>query len=173
MWLHFTVPYSTPINIRFPVANITDISFVVQWDTVTNQSVDRYIVNWTDGTNPIQTVTVNETSYNVTGLSPNTLYSIRIAAVNKCGTGPFSADKTVTTSAYIIFYMDTSAAISYSTGVNPTATTTFIVIYSLTSNSTATTTTTNNVTNSIAVKTAVNTVTYTTTSKFSFKHMDE
>ena len=65
-----------------------------------NQSVDRYIVNWTDGTNPIQTVIVNETSYNVTGLSPNTTYTVTVAAVNKCGIGTFSTDKGVT----IIYY---------------------------------------------------------------------
>ena len=173
MWLYFTVPYSTPINIRFPVANITDVSFVVQWDAVINQSVDRYIVNWTDGTNSIQTVTVNETSYNITGLSPNIIYTVTVAAVNKCGTGPFSGNKTVTTSAYIIFNMDTSAAsttsISYSIGVDPTATTTFIVIYSMNTAvntvtyTDTTATTTNNVTNSITMNTAVNTVTYTDT----------
>ena len=55
------------INIRFPPGNITDISFVVQWDAAIKQSVDRYIVSVyrTDDRNPIQLVTVDETSYTV------------------------------------------------------------------------------------------------------------
>ena len=86
------------MDIRFPTESITDTSFVVQWDAVTNHSVYGYIVNWTDGANPIQTVTVNETSYKVTGLTPNTTYTVNVAAVNKCGTGVSSVGERVTTS---------------------------------------------------------------------------
>ena len=117
MSLYFTAPLpNPPMNIRFPVEYITDVSFIVQWDAVTNQFVDRYniIVKWTDGTNPIQTVTVNETSCTVTGLTPNTTYTVFIAAVNNCGTGTFSTNKSVTTN--ISFSMDTVY-------INPTATT--------------------------------------------------
>ena len=40
---------TAPMNIRIPLGNIRDVSFVVQWDAVINQSVDRYIVSvyWT------------------------------------------------------------------------------------------------------------------------------
>ena len=87
-----------PTNIRFPVEHITDVSFVVQWDAVISQSVISYVLTWTDGTNPIQTVTVNETSYNVTGLTPNTTYTIIVAATNRNCTGPYSTNHIVTLS---------------------------------------------------------------------------
>ena len=75
------------MNIRFPADKITNVSFVVHWDAIINQPVDRYIVNWTDGTNPMQTIIVHKISYTVTGLTPNTTYTVTVAAVNKCGTG--------------------------------------------------------------------------------------
>ena len=91
---------AAPVNIRFPLQNITDVSFVVQWDAVSNQSVDRYIVSvyWTDDENLIQTVTVNETSYTVTGLTPDTTYTVTVAAVDEldCTEVP-STGKDVTT----------------------------------------------------------------------------
>ena len=103
-----------PLNIRFPADHITDVSFVVQWDAVPNRSVDRYLVTWTDGTNPIQIVTVNETSCSVTNLTPNTTYTVTVAAVNKNCSGPFSTDERVTTN------MSLSTDTAY---INPTATT--------------------------------------------------
>ena len=44
-------------------------------------------MSWTNGTDPIQTVIVHKIFYTVTGLTPNTTYTIIVAAVNKCGTG--------------------------------------------------------------------------------------
>ena len=72
------------MNIGFQTTNV---SITVQWDAISNQHVDRYIVNWTDGTNPMQSDVVHKTSYTVTGLNPNTTYTITVAAVNRCGTG--------------------------------------------------------------------------------------
>ena len=72
------------MNIGFQTTNV---SIAVQWDAIIKQPVDRYIVNWTDGTNPIQSVIVHKISYIVTGLNPNTTYTITVAAVNQCGTG--------------------------------------------------------------------------------------
>ena len=83
---YFTVSsLAAPVNIRFPPQSITDVSFVVQWDAVINQSVDRYIISVyrTDNENPVQTVTVNETSYTVTGLTPNTTYTVTVTAVDE------------------------------------------------------------------------------------------
>ena len=108
------------MNIRFPTESITDTSFVVQWDAVTNDSAHGYIVNWTDGANPIQTVTVIETSYIVTGLTPNTTYTVNVAAVNKCGTGVSSVDDRVTTSAS--FSVNTVSTTSIATTTTTTTT---------------------------------------------------
>ena len=134
----FIAPHTSPMNIRFPIENITDVSFVVQWDAVIDQSVDRYIVNWTDRTNPIQTVTVNETyiSYNVTGLTPNTIYAVNIAAINKCGIGVPSINGKVTTNTSPS--MNSVSTTSVFLRLIPTATTTTITSTASASTSTAT-----------------------------------
>ena len=134
----FIAPHTSPMNIGFPMEYITNVSFVVQWDAVINQSVDRYIVNWTNGTNPIQIVTVNETSYNVTGLSPNTTYTVTVAAVNKCGIGVPSVDGRVTTSTSPSMNSDSTTSIFLR--LIPTATTTTTTT-TTTSNASASTTT--------------------------------
>jgi len=86
------------MNIRFPTENITDVSFVVQWDAVINHPGVSYTVTWSNETGPIQTANVNDTSYTVIRLTPNTIYNVTVAAVNKYNcTGPVSADKQVTT----------------------------------------------------------------------------
>ena len=113
------------MNITFPEENIKDVSFVVQWNTLI-QSSDRYvIVVWADGI-PIQTVTVNEPSYTVTGLTPNTTYTVKVATVNSC-TGPLSLYATVTTR--MPFSKDANTTTNYPTittvlNIDPTITTT-------------------------------------------------
>ena len=92
------------MNISFPPWSITDVSFVVQWDAVINQSVDRYIVSvyWTDRNNPIQSVTIDETSCTVTGLTANTTYTVVVAAVDESNcTGVASVRKEVNTTISI------------------------------------------------------------------------
>ena len=154
MSLYFTAPLpNPPMYIRFPVEYITDVSFIVQWDAVTNQSDDRYIVKWTDGTNPIQIVTVNETSYNVTGLTPNTTYTVIVAAVNNCGTGTFSTNESVTTN--ISFSIDIASTATVFFSIKPTA----ITITTITSTTTTTATTiTNSVTDLMSVISTTNTL---------------
>ena len=125
MYIYFTVaPSASPVNIAFPEENVKDASFVVQWNTL-HQSADRYvIVVWTDGI-PIQTVTVDQTSYIVTGLTPNTTYTVNIATIISC-TGPLSTDATVTTR--VPFSKDVNTTTNYPTittflNINPTTTT--------------------------------------------------
>ena len=115
-----------PVNIRFPAQNITDVSFAVQWDAVINQSVNRYIVSvyWTSDWNPIKTVTADETSYTVTGLTPNTTYIVTVAAVSESGcTGVASDGEEVTTTVSVS--MDTISTIDAPTSpsINPSVTT--------------------------------------------------
>ena len=104
------------MNITFPKENITDVSLFVKWD-VLNRSADRFIVVvWINRTTPIQSVTVDGTSYIVTGLTPNTTYIVNIAAVNNC-TGPLSTNATVMTG--VSFSMDTNTTATVN--INPTA----------------------------------------------------
>ena len=107
------------MNIRFPPQSITDVSFVVQWDAVINQSVDRYVVYWIDDSKPIQSVIVNETSCTVTGLTPNTTYTVTVAAANvfNC-TGVASDGEEVTT--IISISMDTTSTVNSLSSTNPT-----------------------------------------------------
>ena len=124
---YFTVlSPAAPVNIRFPPQSITDVSFVVQWDTVINQSVDRYIVSvyWTDDGNPVQTVTVDETSYTVTGLTPNTTYTVTVTSVDERDCiGIASAGEETTTNISVTI---STIGVSVSPSIDPRVTTTTI-----------------------------------------------
>ena len=114
---------AAPVNIGFPPQNITDVSFVVQWDAVVDQSVDRYIVSvqWTDTLFSVRSFTVYDgTSYTVTGLTPNTTYNVTVTAVGESDcTGVASVDEKVTTNVPVS--MDTTSTIdaSISPSINP------------------------------------------------------
>ena len=121
-----------------------------------DQSVDRYIVTWTNGTNPIQTVTVNETSYHVTGLTPNTTYTVTVAAVNKYNcTGP-STDTEVNTTASIS--MDTASNTSVVISIYPTTATAVNTTIADTIGHTTTTTTTTDSTTTSSIATTTTTI---------------
>ena len=67
-----------------------DLSVVVQWDKVDDSLLTNYTVIWTsDGTNSIQSHTLTEqSSYTITELTLDTVYTITVTASNKCGQGP-------------------------------------------------------------------------------------
>ena len=73
--------------------NNESLSSVVQWDAVDRSLTTNYTVTWTSETDPTQSMdTKMETSYTITGLTLDTVYTITVAAVNMCGQGPkFSA----------------------------------------------------------------------------------
>ena len=89
--------------------NVTDSSIVVQWDEVEDYGLTTtYTVTWTnERDHNLQAVTlIEQTSYTITGLTLDTVYTITVTAANKCGGGPefatrisFSADATSTTSS--------------------------------------------------------------------------
>ena len=66
------------------------LSVVVQWDEVYSTVPITYLVTWTserghNGSSPGLTYL---TSYTITGLMLDRVYTIIVAANNKCGTGP-------------------------------------------------------------------------------------
>ena len=51
--------------------------------------VTNYTITWTSETDPTQSIaTTMGTSYAITGLTLDTVYTITVAAVNMCGQGP-------------------------------------------------------------------------------------
>ena len=86
--------------------NITYSSIVVQWDVVDDFLPTTYTVTWTDERDLFDVATVDEqTSYTITGLTFDTVYTITVSAANMCDHGSefitsvsFSTDITSTTS---------------------------------------------------------------------------
>ena len=88
--------------------NIENLSIVVQWDVVDDSLTTTYTVLWTsESDHNLQSVTLREqSSYTITGLTLDTVYTITVTAANRCGSRPefathitFSADATSTTSS--------------------------------------------------------------------------
>ena len=91
-----------------------------------NQLIDTYVVSvyWTDRNNPIQSVTVDQTSYTVTGLTPNTTYTVAVAAVDESDcTGVPSARKKVNTAVSVFVDTTSTVDVSSSPSIDPTHTT--------------------------------------------------
>ena len=80
---------AVPMGVIVPEEHITSESFVVQWDRVSNYT-GNYTVRWygEDGSSGV--ITVNGTSYNVTGLTANTFYNVTVAVYTCLGAGRFS-----------------------------------------------------------------------------------
>ena len=100
-----------PMNITF--GNITNTSFVVQWDEV--DDADRYIVNWRDdGGSSVRESTPSLTPHTIIGLTPNTIYVVYVGVINACGSGKNSSIKSVTTkmSGYLLLPSSVSTSSS-------------------------------------------------------------
>ena len=116
-----------------------DLSIVVQWDEVDDTLTTTYTVTWTsDGTNSIQSATlIEQSSYTITGLTLDTVYTITVTAANRCGAGQdYRTSISVTTDATInsitptptitasetIIIVSTAPPTTLSTTVSPTPT---------------------------------------------------
>ena len=88
-------------------------SIVVQWDTVDDFLPTVYTITWTSDRdiNGVDTVDVDEpeTSYTITGLTLDTVYTITVTAANRCGSGPefrnrVSISTGTTSTTYVIYF---------------------------------------------------------------------
>ena len=117
MVTYFTGPLSAlTVNIT---KDIESLSLVVQWDAVEDFTDTSYTLFWSSETDIIPKVVplTEQTSYTITGLTLDTVYTIIIQAGNKCGNGP-----EFTTS--ILFAVDNASTIS---SISPTVTASTIV----------------------------------------------
>ena len=109
-------------------------SMFVQWNVVDSYFDTSYTVTWTSGF-PIHSVTlIEQSSCTITGLTPDTIYTITVTAANECGTGPafktnmlYSAD-TIAAVCNIVptatYYTNSTIAVSSGSIANSFATTT-------------------------------------------------
>ena len=104
IYFHIYVgPSALTVNI---LKNIRSSSIIILWNPVDDFLPTTYTVALTDGRNVSEVATLTEqTSYTITGLTLDTIYTITVTAANRCGDGPefstsisFSNDTTSTTS---------------------------------------------------------------------------
>ena len=117
---------------------IENSSIVVQWDVVDSYFATNYTVTWTSGF-PIHSVTlIEQSSYTITGLTPDTIYTITVTAANKCGIGPaFKTNMLYSTDIIaavcnvvptVTYYTNSTIRMSSSTATNSFATTTDVLM---------------------------------------------
>ena len=166
-------PPALTVNI---IKNMTNSSIVVQWDAMDDFLYTTYTVTWTDDRDlrGVDTVDEPETSYTITGLTLDTVYTINVYTGNRCGDGPefstsvsLSTDTTSTTST-ISLTVTASAAITST--ANPSSTTTTTAVTSSCAINTTTittlctiTTVTTDINCSIVIPTAITYPSITTT----------
>ena len=70
--------------------NTESLSIVVQWDEVDDSFSTTYVITWTSERDHIKRSAslVGLTSYTITGLTLDTVYTLTVTAYNVCGTGP-------------------------------------------------------------------------------------
>ena len=98
-----TAPSAAPTTVHVSVANSTAIT--VQWERVPcihrNGDITGYSVRYTGGGSVPQNMSVSGDSsggmVTISGLSPATMYTVEVAAVNSADTGVYSSPVMVTT----------------------------------------------------------------------------
>ena len=118
--LNFVGPPALTVNITENTER-SNSSIIVQWDDVDDSLTTTYIVTWTSERDHItHPVTLTEqSSYTITGLTLDTVYTITVTASNKCGQGPeYSTSVSLTTSSI--------SSISPTTTTTPSMTSTTI-----------------------------------------------
>ena len=78
--------------------NLTNLSIVVQWDAVDDFLSTSYTVNWNSKRSEAQGAYVaDQTSYTITGLTLDTVYTVTVTATNMCGDTKFNTTKSLST----------------------------------------------------------------------------
>ena len=128
-----TGPPALTVNI---IKNTESSSIVVRWDEVDNSLPTTYVVTWTRRVDHAarHVTLIEQSSYTITGLTLDTVYTITVTASNRCGQGPeyrtnvsLTTDTTSTvfatsTSTMTNVYIASTASATI-TAVNPSTTT--------------------------------------------------
>ena len=85
--LCFAGPSALTVNIT---KNTTNLSIVVKWDKVDDPLPTTYTVTWTSESDHIAhpATLMERSSYTITGVTLDTVYTITVIAANRCGSGP-------------------------------------------------------------------------------------
>ena len=167
--LTVTGPSALTVN---TMKNIESSSIVVWWDAVDDFLHTTYTIFWTNGRDLFDIATLNEqTSYTITGLTLDTVYTITVSAANMCGGGPefrasvsFSID---TTSSTISTISPTTTTVNPTTTMSITTMVNGNADISVDTSMTATTSSITTTTNIAVSSTNIPTCTTDGTSKFS------
>ena len=128
----FTGPPPLTVNIS---KNIESSSIVLQWDAADDFLITTYVITWKSNATDIKSVAVIEwTSYIITGLTLDTVYTLTVIAYNKCGERTDYTNK-------VSLYADTTSTTS-SISPTVTASTNSMAVMSTTNYGIAATTTT-------------------------------
>ena len=161
-------PLTVPPALTVNITKYTESSLIViQWDEVDDSLITTYIVTWTSKRDHIVHLAglIEQSSYTITNLTLDTVYTITVTAANRCGTGPEYNTSVSLTTFTVLSTMShpimsssnssiTTAVVSVSTA---TITTALINL-----NTTATTTATDIVVTSYLMSTSTATMTPTT-----------
>ena len=153
-----TGPSALTVNIT---TNIESSSIIVQWDAVDDSLPTTYTITWTDDRDLHEVATVEEqTSYTITGLTLDTVYTIIVTATNRCGDGPnfrtrvsLSTDTTSTTTTISPSVTASTNPMTNISTVNPVS---IIVSATTTTITTTTTVTASAITTTNSMTDAVN-----------------
>ena len=123
----FTGPSALQVNAS---KNIMNLSVAMQWDEVDGSLTTTYIITWISERDHIarHVTPTEQSSYTITGLTLDTVYTITVTASNRCGQGPeYRTSVSLSTGVYIYSYWSTSP---FSLPIaNPSVTATNIPIY--------------------------------------------
>ena len=103
----FTAPPALTVTMT---KNPESPSVVVQWDEVDDSLTTYYTVTWTserDLNNVQVKLLIEQSSYTITGLTLDTVYTITVTATNRCGAGPeYSTSVSISTgTTYFNYYI--------------------------------------------------------------------
>ena len=133
--VNFAGPPVLTVNI---MKNTESSSLVVQWDEVDDSLPTTYTITWTSGF-PIHSITlIEQSSYTITGLTFDTIYTITVVAANRCGQGPeFKTTMLYSTDIIgaicnivptITYYTNSTTIVSSGSTANSSATTTKVFV---------------------------------------------